>query len=117
MNCPRDIQADKERDFIGKEHPGGEQWGKGTPENCSATWLTVSGLMVMGFISGLSLANHPYSGSFLKMHRLLSQDRSQRERFREMVGHVVSPFDPSQILPVGGSLLVSYPLPRPPVIK
>ena len=24
------------RDFIGKGHPGGEQWGKGTQENCSA---------------------------------------------------------------------------------
>ena len=95
----------------------GEQRGKGTQENRSATWLTVSGLMVMGLASGLSLANHPYSGSFLETHRLLSQDRSQREGFQEMVGHVVSPFDPSQILPVGGSLLVSYPLPRPPVIK
>ena len=30
-------RADKARDFIGKEHPGGEQQGKGTQENCSAT--------------------------------------------------------------------------------
>ena len=28
--------ADKARDFIGKGHPGGEQEGKGTQENCSA---------------------------------------------------------------------------------
>ena len=32
-----DTCADKARDFIGKGHPGGEQEGKGTQENCSAT--------------------------------------------------------------------------------
>ena len=53
-----DTCADKARDFIGKGHPGGEQEGKGTQENCSATWLAVSGFMVMGLVSGLSLANH-----------------------------------------------------------
>ena len=31
-------------------------------------WLAVSGFMVMGLISGLSLANHPDSGSFLVVH-------------------------------------------------
>ena len=34
-----------------------------------------------------------------------------------MVGHVVSPFDLSQTLPVGGGLLVPCSLPAPPVIK
>ena len=34
-----------------------------------------------------------------------------------LVGHVVSPFDLSQILPVGGGLLVPCFLPGPPVIK
>ena len=34
-----------------------------------------------------------------------------------MVGHVVSPFDLSQTLPVGGGLLVPYSLPELPVIK
>ena len=53
-----DTRADKARDFIGKGRPGKEQEGKGTQENCSATWLTVSGFMVMGLVSGLSLANH-----------------------------------------------------------
>ena len=38
-----DTYADKARDFIGKGHPGGEQEGEGTQENCSATWLTVLG--------------------------------------------------------------------------
>ena len=38
-----DTCADKARDFIGKGHPGGEQQGKGTQENCSATWLAFHG--------------------------------------------------------------------------
>ena len=41
-----DTCADKARDFIGKGHPGGEQQGKGTQENCSATWLAVSGFNI-----------------------------------------------------------------------
>ena len=45
--------------------PGGEKWGKRTQENCSAMWLAVSGFIVMGLVSGLSLANHSDSGSFL----------------------------------------------------
>ena len=53
----------------------------------------VSGFMVMGLVSWLSLANHSDSGSFLVAYPLLSQDGSQRERFWEVVGHVVSPFD------------------------
>ena len=56
-------------------------------------WLAVSGFMVMGFISGLSLANHSNSESFLAVYTLFSQDGHQREGFREVVGHVVSPFD------------------------
>ena len=80
-------------------------------------WLTVSGFMMMGFISGLSLANHSDSESFLVMHALFSQDGCQREGFWEVVRHVVSPFDISQTLPVGGGLLVPCSLPGPPVIK
>ena len=34
-----DTCADKAKYFIGKGHPGGEQQGKGTQENCSATWI------------------------------------------------------------------------------
>ena len=33
-----DTCADKARDFIGRGHLGGEQEGKGTQENSSATW-------------------------------------------------------------------------------
>ena len=53
-----DTCADKARDFIAKGHRGGEQQGKETQENSSATWLAVLGFMVMGLVSGLSLANH-----------------------------------------------------------
>ena len=88
-----DTHADKARDFIGKVHPGGEQWGKGTQENSSAAWLAVSGFMVMGLVSGLSLANHSDSESFLVVHALFSQDGCQREGFWEVDGRVMSPFD------------------------
>ena len=36
-----------------------------------------SGFMVMGLVSGLSLANHSDSGSFLVAYTLLSQDGCQ----------------------------------------
>ena len=35
---------EKARDVIWKEHLGRVQQDKGTQEDCSATWLTVSGL-------------------------------------------------------------------------
>ena len=41
-------------------------------------WLTVSGFMVMGLVSGFSLADHSNSESFVVVvHALLSQDRFQ----------------------------------------
>ena len=73
--------------------------------------------MVMGLVSGLSLANHSDSESFLVVRALLSQDGCQRGGFWEVVGHVVFPFDLSRPLPVGGGLLVLCSLPGPPVIK
>ena len=84
---------------------------------CYATWLEVLGFRVMGLVSGFSLANHSDSGSFLVVHPLLSQDEFQQEGFWEVEGHVVSPFDLSQILPVGGGLLVPHSLAGPPAIK
>ena len=48
-----ETRADKAGDFIGKAHLCREQEGKGT-QNCSATWLIVSGFKVMGLVSGLS---------------------------------------------------------------
>ena len=116
-NVRGDKCADKARDFIGKRRLGGEQQGKGTQENCSAMWLAVSAFMVMGLVSGLSLASHSDSESFLVVHALFSQDGCQQEGFWEVVGHVLSPFDLSRTLLVGGGLLVPCSLPGPPVIK
>ena len=73
--------------------------------------------MVMGLGSVLSLANHSDSESFLVVHSLFSQDGCQREGFWEVVGHVLSPFDLSRTLLVGGGLLVPYSLSVSPVIK
>ena len=61
----------------------------------------------MGLVSGFSLASHSYSESFLVVHTLFGQDGCQREGFWEVVRYVVSPFDFSRTLPVGGGLLVS----------
>ena len=72
---------------------------------------------MMGLVSGLSLANHSDSESFLVVHTLFSQDGCQRDGFLEVVRHVVSPFDLSRILPVGGGLLVPCSLAGPPVVK
>ena len=71
----------------------------------------------MELVSGLSLATHSDSESFLVVHALFSQDGCQKEGFWEVVGHVVSPFDLSRTLLVGGGLLVPYSLSRSPVIK
>ena len=54
-------------------------------------WL--AGFMVMGLVSGLSLANHSDSEPFLMVQALFSQGECRREGFREVVGQVVSPFD------------------------
>ena len=50
-------------------------------------------------------------------HALLSQEGFQRGGFWEVGRHVASPFDLSQILPVGGGLLVLCSLPGPSVVK
>ena len=73
--------------------------------------------MLMGLVSGLSLANHSDSESFLVVHALFSQDGCQREGFWEVVGRVASPFDLSRTLLVGGGLLVPCSLPGPPGVK
>ena len=65
-------------------------------------WLEVSGFMVMGLVSRLSLANHSDSESFLVVNALFSQDGCQREGFWEVVRPVVSPFNLSQTRLVGG---------------
>ena len=82
--------ADKTKDFIGKGHLGREQEGQGTQENCSAAWLTVSGLGVMRLVSRLSLANHSDSGSLLVVltwHCSAKTD-SRKEDSGRLVGHM-----------------------------
>ena len=96
---------------------GGEQEGKGTQENSSAACLSVSGFMVMGLVSRLSIANHSDSESFLVVHALFSQDGCQREGLPKVVGHTVCPFHLSRTLPVGGGFLVRCFLPGPPVVR
>ena len=66
------------RDFIGKGCRARVQEGERNRENCSATWLTVSGFMVIGLVSGLSLASHSELGSFLGAHTSLSRDGFQQ---------------------------------------
>ena len=110
--CP-----EKARDFIGKWCPDGEQEGKGTQEISSATWLAGSGFTVMGLVSRLSLANHSDSESFRVVHAFFSQDGCQRAGFWEVVGHVVSPFDLSRTLWVGGGLFVPCSFPGPSVVN
>ena len=110
-------RAEKASDFIGKGRLGGEQEGKGTQENSSAPWLVVSGFMVMGLVSGVCLAHPSDSEPFLVVHVLFSQDGRWREGFWEVVGHVVSPFDLSRTLRVGGGLFVPCSFPGPSVIK
>ena len=53
----------------------------------------------------------------LVVHALFNLDGCQSEGFQEVVGHVVSPFDLSRTLPVGGGLLVPCSLAGPPVVK
>ena len=70
----------------------------------------------MGLVSGLSLSNLSDLESILVVHTMFSQDVCQQEGFWEVVRHVVSPFDVSQILGAGG-LLFLCSLPGLPVIK
>ena len=90
-------------------------WGNPGEQLCHVAHSL--GFMVTGLVSGLSLANHSDSESFLVAHALFSQDGCQRGGFWEVVGHAVSPFDLSWTLPVGSGLLVLCSLPGPPVIK
>ena len=73
-------------------------------------WLAVLGFMVTGLGSRLSLASHSGAGSFLVLHKSLSQDGFQWKGFWEVVGYedwsLLFPFDLFWILPVGSSLLV-----------
>lgn len=49
---------DRAREFIVKGCPSAEQKGEGAQKDCSATAVAISGLMLMGLVSWLFLANH-----------------------------------------------------------
>ena len=117
MNCPRRHMCWQSKRFYWEGAPRWRAGGWGNPGELFCLLAAVSGFTVMGVVSGLSLANHSGSESFLVGHALFSQDGCQREGFREVVGHVVSPFDLSWTLPVGGGSSVPCSLPGPPVIR
>ena len=71
----------------------------------------------MGLVVWVVFGQSSDSESFLVVHASLSQDGCQQEGFWEVVGHVVSPFDLSQTLPVVGGLLVPCSLAVPLVVK
>ena len=82
-NVQGDTSADKARDFVGKRHLGGEQQGKGTQENCSATWLAVLGYMVIGISFQVVLSQSFWlrvlpGGAHLVQPRCMSQRRILR---------------------------------------
>ena len=79
-------------------------------------WLALLGFMVMGLVSGLSLANHSDSESFLVVHALFSQDEFQRG-FWEAVRRAGSLFNLSLTLLVGGGFFVPCSLASPPVVR
>ena len=63
----------KQEILLGKG-AGGEQEAEGSQENRSAAWLALLAFMVMGLVSGWSLADHSNSESYLVVHASLSQD-------------------------------------------
>ena len=105
MNGPGDTHADKARDSKGRGAQEESGRIRGTQENCSATWLTVSGITVMGLVPQFSLAHCSDSRSFLVVHALLSQDGCQQGGFWEVAGHMAPPFDLSGTLTAGTGLL------------
>ena len=117
MNCPRRHMCWQSKRFYWERAPGWTVVRSG--KLGKQLWLLACSL---GFYSdGISFPLLVFSQSFwlrvLPGGALFSQDGCQREGFWEMVGHVVSPFDLSWTLPVGGGLLVPCSSPGPPVVK
>ena len=87
MNGPKRHVLKKQEIFLGKGTRVESSKVREPRRTALPAWLTVSGFMVMGLVSGWFLANHSNSESFLVAHALLSQDGCQREGFWEVVGH------------------------------
>ena len=118
MNCWRRHMGWQSKIFYWE---GGEQWGKGTQENYSATWLSLrfyGNRVSFQVVSGQSLLTK--SPSQWYVHRSSKIGSSEKDSGR-LGGHMdwslLSPFDLSWILPVGGSLLVPHSLLGLPVVR
>lgn len=73
----RDMCTDKQETLLGGRALGGEQEGEEPRRALLPHGLLSSAFMVMGFVSGLSLADYSYSGAFLVVQPSLSQDEFQ----------------------------------------
>ena len=71
-----DTCADNAKDFIGKGSQADSSRVRGPRRTAETALVAVSGFMVIGLVSELSLANHSDSEPFLVMHALLHQDGS-----------------------------------------
>ena len=114
MNCPRRHMCWQSKRFYWEGHRV-ESRRVGNPGELLCRWFAVSGFMVMGLVSGWSLANH--SNSVFPGGSCVAQPRWTLVRRILGSGCTVSPFDLSRTLPVGGGLLVPCSLPGPPVVK
>ena len=115
-----DTCSDKARDFIGKGHLGGKQYGKvgeGNPGEQLCHMACSLGFYGDGITFLVVLSQSFWLRVLPGSAHLVQPNGCQRKGFWEVVGHVVSPFDLSGTLPVGGGLLVLGFLPGPPVIK
>ena len=95
------------RHFIGRGHSGKEQQGEGAREDCSVTWLAITGFTGIGVsfwvVSGLSSCSTStwFGPGYLLVERgSLSQDGFQRQVSWE-VGCLLPPTGPSHIPPLG----------------
>ena len=109
MNCPRRHMCWQSKRFYWERAPGESSRVREPRRTALPHGLPHGlGITVMGLVSWLSLANHSDSESFLVVNALFSQDGCQREGFWGVVGPVVSPFDLSWTLLIGGGLLVVF---------
>ena len=84
-----------------------EKPGKGNQENCFAFWMTVSGFMVMGLVSGLSLANHLPGDTSISHPKWIPEQRTMGS------WSCLPSFAPSWLFPV----TEPCSLPRPPFVR
>ena len=117
MNCPRRHICWQSKRFYWERAPRWRAGGWGNPGE-----LLCSVAHSLGFYGdGISFQVVFNESFWLRVlpggAGLVQPNGCQREGFWEVVRHVVSPFDLSWTLLVGGGLLVLCSLPGPPVIK